>query len=64
MDKGWVLSLIYPAIIDFDKSIREVSEHQASRRWRLERHLAESSTSGKPGAADGFDQTRSRHQLA
>ena len=31
-DNGWVLALIYPVIIDFDKSDHEVSEHQAISR--------------------------------
>ena len=35
---------------------REVSEHQAIPGWRLKRHHAESSDSGKPRALAGYEQ--------
>ena len=36
-DNGWVLALIEPVILDFDKIDHEVSEHQAVPGRRLER---------------------------
>jgi hypothetical protein len=35
-DNGWALSLIEPIILDFDKSIMKISEHQAISGRRLE----------------------------
>jgi arylsulfatase len=65
MDNGWVLSLIYPAIIEFDQSIVKYPNIKRYAGGRLvERHRAESAASRKPGAGNGFDQTSTRHQFA
>ena len=61
-DNGWVLSLIYPVIIDFDKSDREVSKHQAIPGRRVERPDTGSSASGKPGAAGRSEQGAARER--
>jgi hypothetical protein len=42
MDNGWALAVIYPVLIEFDKSNHEVSEHQASAGGRVQGSDAES----------------------
>ena len=57
-DNGWILSLIYPPLIEFDQSIIKYPNIQPLPWRSLETYLtAQSAGAVEPGAGDGSEQT-------